>query len=203
MTKRKREHKWIKTGIFLALVVAAGVVCYLVWDGYFRDDKREEASAGVISGETKTEKLEESKNPEAVEEALGDSEEKPAGEEKQSDTPESETEKSQKISQYDGEDANKSAELTGAITYAGEADGTVSVWVNIDQFVTEGSCKLRVLKSGEAVYEDTVALIADITTSTCEGFSFAREKLKDGAYEIAIDLSSGNKKGTLKGELSL
>ena len=42
--RRKRSKKWISWLIILALLIGAGVVCYLVWDSYFRDKTEPETS---------------------------------------------------------------------------------------------------------------------------------------------------------------
>ncbi len=120
------------------------------------------------------------------------------------ETPEKPLEK-EPVVQYDGNNPNEAASLTGVVTYAGATDSNVIIRVNIDQYVDGGSCNLSLYQNGNAVYQAGASLIADVSTSTCDGFNIPRSSIYNagGTYEIVINLFAGDKKGTIKGEVSL
>ena len=37
MSKRRRKKSWISWVLILVLLVAAGAICYLVWESYFKE----------------------------------------------------------------------------------------------------------------------------------------------------------------------
>lgn len=108
-----------------------------------------------------------------------------------------------KVEQFDGEDPNEKAELTGVITYAGVNDGSLMIRVNIDQYLAGGMCKLKIIGSSGVAYEETVEVADSAATATCKGFNVATTKLPSEKVNISILVTSGNKTGTIKGEVSL
>lgn len=179
--KQKNIGKWVGRGFLLALLIAAGVVSYLVWDNYFNDrkeeSKKEEAS--------KVEEVEEVETSEETEAELTSSAE---GEEK-------------KVKQYEGEDANSFADLTGAITYAGVSGGFLKIRVNIDQYLESGTCTLALRKEGANTYSAEARIVASASTATCEGFDVSTGELEGGDYAIVLYISSGEKTGEIDGEV--
>lgn len=109
----------------------------------------------------------------------------------------------EKIVKYEGSDPNNSEQLTGAITYAGKTDTNLLIRLNIDQYLNTGTCKLNLIKDDIVEYSDTANLIADVSTSTCEGFNVQLSKLKKGHYIINIVVVSNNKNGTINGEIDV
>lgn len=108
-----------------------------------------------------------------------------------------------KVVQYDGEDPNTAAELTGVVTYAGVNDGVLMIRVNIDQYLNSGECRLELLRGGEVVHEETAAVVDAAATATCEGFNVDTSGLSSGDYQILIKVSAGGKTGAINGEVSL
>lgn len=107
------------------------------------------------------------------------------------------------IQRYEGGDPNENEKLTGAITYTGATSNNIIIRVNIDQYVDGGSCELKLIKNDKIEYQETSNLIADVATSTCEGFNIPRSKIENGNYVIKIDLKSNEKTGSISGELNL
>ena len=180
MPRRKRSKKWISWLIILALLIAAGVVCYFVWDNYFNDKKQD----NDIKTETSEQIKEEKKSEEAT-------------------INEGNEEDGQKVKQYEGENPNKASELSGVITYAGVVDGKVMIRVNIDQYLEEGRCTLNILNGSEVVYENTTNIMGSATTSTCEGFDLSASALSSGAYKVLIKIETNDKNGTIEGSLNI
>ena len=177
--KRKRSKKWISWLIMLILLVAACVMVYLVWDNYFRDDMKkggeEPEPAEVVDNKTEDDTTEDQK-PEEKEE----------------------------IVQYEGENPNNAGELTGVVTYAGVTGEKLVIRVNINQYLSGGSCSLRlVFEDDVAVLEETAQIVDSASTSTCEGFDIPTAGLQSGNYRIYIGLTSGGKTGMINGEVRL
>lgn len=108
-----------------------------------------------------------------------------------------------RVKQYEGEDPNKAEELSGAVTYAGVKNGTLMVGVNIDQFLADGSCELSLVRGNNVVYTDSVDIVADVSTSSCDGFSVPVSGLGSGATEIIVKLSANGKTGAIRGEVDI
>ncbi|MBR0430997.1 hypothetical protein IJJ05_01770 [Candidatus Saccharibacteria bacterium] len=180
--RRRKSRKWIARLIFLILIVVAGAVCYFVWDSYFRDK---------TSGEDETRTAEIIEEPEK-----GDGEDLEATE-----IPEVVEEK--KVILYEGDDPNEKSELTGVITYAGVSGNFLMVRVNIDQYLSEGNCRLDLMRGGSSVYSDSATIVSSAATATCEGFNIPISALGAGDYGIVITLSSDGKEGVINGEVSI
>lgn len=178
--RRKRSRKWISWLVLIILAVLAGVVCYFVYDNYFRTEEKPAEETSVT--ETKAE--DEGAGEETIEEA--------------SAAPEKE-----KVKQYEGEDPNTTEEITGVITYAGVSGEKLMIRVNIDQYLSGGSCALSLLKNGATVYTDTAGISGVVETATCEGFDVPTSALGTGEIEIIITVSAEGKGGTIKGEAKI
>ena len=179
--KRKKNRSWISWVFIFVLFVAACVVCYLVWDNYFNDKKEDESS------EETSEVVEDVKDgkPEITSETVEDEED------------------DKKVKQYEGEDPNKAEGLSGSVTYAGKIDNRITIRLNIDQYLNEGSCELHLIKNGTEIYSDTANIMGSVSTATCEGFDILATDIESGKYDIVINISSGEKKGTIRGEINI
>lgn len=179
--RRRRNKKWLKVILFLILIIVAGVVCFLVWDSYFKDDNSK------VEGETIEQPIVEQGNTEAeseVEEGV-------------------EVIEKEEVLQYDGADPNDSVDLTGVITYTNVANGVLTIRVNIDQYISAGSCELILGRGGAEIYSETVQMIDSASTSTCKGFDISMDGLGSGSTSIIINLSGDNKNGVISGEVVL
>ena len=108
-----------------------------------------------------------------------------------------------KVVQYDGEDPNEASELFGVVTYAGVNDGVLVIRVNIDQYITSGSCELSLVQNGSIIHSSTVNVIPDVATATCEGFDVPVSGLSGGKTEINIKLNADGKNGVIRGEVEI
>ena len=173
--RRKRNKKWISWLIILVLLIGAGVVCYMVWDSYFRDKSEPDSSETENSGKDELDK--EKSNDELLD--------------------------GQKVKQYDGDDPNKAQDLSGAITYAGVNGDELMIRVNIDQFLDDGKCELTLVRSGVTVYSSVANIVGGAMTSTCEGFDVAAGELGEGNIEINIKISADERAGLIRGEVNI
>lgn len=178
MSRRRRKKSWISWLIILILLIAAGVVCYLVWEGYFKEKET------INSGDDAK-----------VQTDVRDNEK----DESESD----ETVKKEETVRYDGENPNNAAELTGVITYAGVSGEKLMIRVNIDQYLNGGECMLLLETAGNVVYSNVARVVDSAATATCEGFDISTDLLEAGQYNITVEVESDGKKGVIEGEVSV
>lgn len=177
--RRKRNKKWISWLIILVLLIGAGVVCYMVWDSYFRDKSEPETS-------------------ETSDDIEGEEQENNTEIELTSEEPEK-----KKVEQYDGEDPNLADDLSGVVTYAGVNNGVLMIRVNIDQYLDSGKCELTLNRGGATIHSSIASIIGSASTSTCEGFDVAVGELGGGNVEINIKLESNGRVGSIHGEANI
>ena len=178
MRRKKQKTRKIVSSLIIILLLAAAGFC--VYKFFFENQKEEKKT----ETQTQTVVPTEEKDPNKPEEISPELTKKP-------------------VQKYEGEDPNENETLTGVITYAGATSNNVIVRVNIDQYIDGGSCVLKLIKNDSVEYEETSNLIADVSTSTCEGFNIVRTNLSDGNYTIRIELSSNGKTGSISGELNI
>lgn len=183
MAQRRRSKKWLYWTVFLVLLIVAGVIAYLVWDNYFnkKGDGVEQSATSQAEGQPK---------------------EKTTADEERDPTDDGEAEE-KKTKQYEGEDPNKAAELSGAVTYAGVNGDKLTIRVNIDQYVKNGACSLGLRREGMNIYSAEARIINNATTSTCEGFDVPVAGLGSGDTVIVIYLNSEDKTGEIHGEVRI
>lgn len=105
--------------------------------------------------------------------------------------------------QNDGEDPNIKDSLTGVLTMADILDGVLRIRVNIDQYLSSGTCKLTLYSESGKTFTVDAAIIPSASTSTCEGFDISTSNLSSGHWYISIDLESSDKTGIITGETNL
>lgn len=103
---------------------------------------------------------------------------------------------------YEGDNANSSSALTGVISYKSVVDTNLVIRTTIDQMISSGTCSLT-LSNGQKTVTRTSDVMLNPSSSTCEGFDIPTSELGSGTWSIEIDISGGNKTGTLTGSVSL
>lgn len=178
---RKRNRKILWGVVFAILVVGVVIALAIVrpWEKKPADDGLAGNTEATTSKSDETEKTEVSKPDAEVTE-----------------------EKAEEVVQYEGENPNEAASLSGAVTYAGIVGEELVIRVNIDQYLASGSCKLELTRWDEVQYSETVGIVDAAATSTCEGFNIPISKLAGANYGIRILVESGGKSGTITGEVS-
>lgn len=182
---RKKNRKWLRICgvVVLIIVVIVGVV---IWQ-----QKTNETTKDNLESKEIFEKNDQDENAESEDSQAGDE-----------NFAEEEVKKKQVV-QYEGGDPNSTGELTGTITYADVSNGKLVIRVSIDQYLTNGDCKLTLSKNGATVYSDTANVISDVSTATCEGFDVSVGGLGGGKIEININVSSDGKTGVIRGETNI
>ena len=180
---RKKSRKVLK--IFLALLFVA-LIALGVWYFFFRE----------LPGKT-SDTPAETVTPTSVDDAQKTPEEPETPE-----PTETSTEDPKKQTQNEGSDPNSSKTLTGALTRADVTNNKLIIRVNIDQYLSGGSCALT-LTSGSKTYTDVANITDAASTSTCAGFDIPVEKLSSGSWSISIKITSGDKEGTISGKVTV
>lgn len=117
--------------------------------------------------------------------------------------PQSDDATKKNVTQYEGEDSSTSESLSGIITASRVSGQNYIIRVNIDQYLTSGTCHLT-FTDGEVSHTETANIIPNASSSTCEGFDVTLKALASGhTYDISIDLVSGDKSGRITGEANL
>ena len=183
MARRRKKSNIIKNCILILIFLGLiGALLYPVWKNYMNKKSQDSDTTKV-----------ETEIPEQQDNNVINTE---------SDVKPEETEK-QKIPQYDGEDPNLAAELSGAITFAEVVDGKLMIRMNIDQYLSDGECELTLKRDSSIIYTNTVNIVSNASTSSCEGFDVPTNILGTGKIEIVINLDANNKKGVINGEANL
>ena len=119
--------------------------------------------------------------------------------EKPTETPQNpEFKEKDPIVQYSGDDPNSADTITGSITRASVADDTYMIRVNIDQYVRNGECVLRV-QGANTDYSEAARVTDAAATSTCEGFSVPLSAINDNEITITIEVRADGKQGVIRG----
>lgn len=183
--ERRANRKWFLWVIVLPLVVVAVVICYFVWDAYFRvkdsDDEQQDTVTEIVTDD------EDEDTEEEIEEleSLGEINEK------------------EEVVQYDGEDPNDAPAITGVLTHAEVTGDDLVLRVNIDQYLSSGNCRLSIVQGSDELYSEEVAVMGLTSTSTCEGFNVKMDQLGSGDMKILVSVNADGKTGVIKGGVTL
>lgn len=198
--RRRREHKIIWLIIFAILITTAVIILINLFKPIDFIDKPDDAnkSDDTSSENIKSEKV---KGTTSVKNPSDDPEDEESGETEAT----SSTASDGTPLTNEGGNPNSSATLTGAITYSDVSDGSLMIRTNIDQYLTSGTCELKMVSNtiSGVSYTQTVNLVPSVSSSTCDGFDYPVAELRSGNYSITIKLTSGEKSGTLTGSVNL
>ena len=186
MAQKKKNQKktWVIVLVVVVLLAGVGTGTFFALKGI---DEQKNDNTEVTDDNQKKEEIkneDSSKTNSSSEDNSGESE-KP------------------KVVQYDGDDPNKAETLSGAITFAGVADVTLMIRVNIDQYLESGTCELTLRKGGDTIYNSIASIIGGPSTATCEGFDVPAAGLGGGRIQIEINLSAGERNGVIRGEANI
>lgn len=102
--------------------------------------------------------------------------------------------------QYEGQDVNQLDKLTGTITYSEKSGDKYRIRVNINQFLKlPGTCKLIVTSASTVVYTQTVSIISNPSSGSCEGFDIPLANLPSGNLNFKIEVNANQKTGLIEG----
>lgn len=102
--------------------------------------------------------------------------------------------------QYEGQDVNQLDKLTGTVTYSEKSGNKYRIRVNINQFLKlPGTCKITVYSSSNVVYSETVNVVPNPSSGSCEGFDIPLASLPSGNLNFKIDVNANQKTGLIEG----
>ena len=190
--KKTRKNKVIVWSLFfLVLIILAGVIVYQI----IKDNQLRSKTPSLAESTQNIEnKIENPNTPEAkiINNEDGTPEDAVAG--RTPKTPE----------KYEGQDVNQLEKLTGTITYSAKTADKYRIRVNIDQFLKlPGTCKLTVLSASRVVYTDSVSIISNPSSGSCEGFDIPLSKLPSGTYDLKIEVNANQKTGIIEGKATV
>ena len=190
--KKSRKNKVIVWSLFfLVLIILAGVIVYQI----LKDNQSRSKTPSLAESTQNIEnKIEKTNIPEAktINNEDGTPEDAAAG--RTPKTPE----------KYEGQDVNQLEKLTGTITYSAKTADKYRIRVNIDQFLKlPGTCKLTVLSASKVVYTDSVSIISNPSSGSCEGFDIPLSKLPSGTYDFKIEVNANQKTGIIEGKATI
>lgn len=184
MSRRKRNRRWI-TKLLVLVMFVLGI--YFVWSGISKknvidnnggNDDTSQAIA-TDSGESVS-SVEKSDIGESIDDYI---DKRPV--------------------QYDGGSPNESEYLTGAVNYVKTNGGKLLIRVSIDQYLEGGTCELALMQGDETMYQETVDIIGDATTSTCKGFDVPVAGLASGEAQFTVYFASGDRVGEVSGGVNI
>ena len=190
--KKSHKNKIIVWSLFfLVLIILAGVIVYQI----LKDNQSRSKTPSLAESTQNIEnKIEKTNIPEAktINNEDGTPEDAAAG--RTPKTPE----------KYEGQDVNQLEKLTGTITYSAKTADKYRIRVNIDQFLKlPGTCKLTVLSASKVVYTDSVSIISNPSSGSCEGFDIPLSKLPSGTYDFKIEVNANQKTGIIEGKATI
>ena len=105
--------------------------------------------------------------------------------------------------QYEGQDVNQLNKLTGTITYSEKSGDKYRIRVNINQFLKlPGTCKLTVTSASTIVHTQTVSIISNPSSGSCEGFDIPLSGIPSGDLNIKIEVNANQKTGLIEGRIT-
>jgi len=129
---------------------------------------------------------------------------KPPSASDQDKTPTQSTPPSDDSNTSSGNSSSDNNGITGSINYASATDDTLKVRVTITELLNSGTCTLTLSNAttgSSTTYKADI--IANPSSSTCDGFNIPTKNLAKGDYNISVHLSSGDKSGVASSKVTI
>jgi hypothetical protein len=192
MKKRKSNKKSSKKFIyiFFALVFATGVTFMtlsLFMPKKVKNEDNEPVDTVVDGTERKEEKTVEKKITE-----------------KEKTKEETDTNPEKTPKQNEATPKKAANKIDADIAINDVSDGTYTLQISIYDLINTGSCKLH-MESANGDMIDRTAKIVTIgpDSSSCDGFEIPTSEINPGKYNFTVTMTSGNKTGSVKGEIAI
>lgn len=184
--RRHRQHNWITILFFIILIAIATIILINVFKpiNFQNQPSTQKEESSIKSSNSPDVK---SSNPEA-------------------ESPDEEIKSTTSDGtplRNEGKDPNSSDILTGAITYTGVSDDKLAIRLNIDQYLTTGTCRLTMTSASGNTYTHEAKIIPSVSSATCDGFDIPTYEIGMEDYSIQVHLESAEKTGTITGEVNL
>jgi cytoskeletal protein RodZ len=182
--KKKSSKKILTVTLVVAILIAVGAGAYFLFSP--KDEQNTKNSTGTTNSQSKS---------------ADSSTEETGKNTTNTDDADHEAEKNITPS-YEGENTNTSQTLTGVINYAGVTNGTLIIRTTVNQALSSGTCQLT-LSSGSKTATRSSNITQNPSSSTCEGFDIPISELGSGSWNITITITSGDRSGELKGNVTI
>lgn len=182
--KKKSSKKILTVTLVVAILIAVGAGAYFLFSP--NDEQNTKNSTGTTNSQSKS---------------ADSSTEETGKNTTNTDDADHEAEKNITPS-YEGENTNTSQTLTGVINYAGITNGTLMIRTTINQALSSGTCQLT-LSNGSKTVTRSSNIAQNPSSSTCEGFDLPTSELGSGNWTITITVTSGDRTGELKGNVTI
>ena len=102
------------------------------------------------------------------------------------------------------DDTVESDGLTGVISHTSVRDGNLVIRTTINQFLSNGDCILTLTRSSDnKTVTKKAPIVANPSTSSCDGFDIPTSELGSGSWNVVINLKSGDQQGRLTNKISI
>lgn len=177
--------------IIIIIAIIVGLIIFFVRPDQKSDDPHSTPSNSSSSSETTHPDNPQSPTQETT----------PDGQHASADAPYSDPD--QITTQYEGDNPNTANELSGNVSYKDISNGTLTIAVMIDQYISEGECTLTLTGNNGDTFTATSSIFADASTASCEPFAVNLANLRDSTYQIKIQINSNGKQGVINDEVKL
>ena len=184
-TNNQKSHHVFLYFIILLVIAAAVVLGLLFFKPTFEKKTQGDDSSSTTSDSTK-----ESDDKKSSDDSTKKEEES---------TPEVKPETEKNNTQYEGEDPNTSASLTGIINYAGISEGNLIIRVSIEQSVN-GTCVFTLNTPSGKTVNGSSAITIGPSSAFC---SMTTPATESGTWKISVGATSADKHGIITGEANI
>ena len=192
-TNTKKVIKYLVGIVLLILIVGGGSfgAMYLMEHGFGGKKSKTEDQSSEQTDNTDSKKSDNTDSKKSDDTKKSD--EKSSKEEEKND---------KKPAEYEGQDANSYADLSGYIINASIADQKISIRAAINQ-ATSGDCTFKVTAPSGKVSTGTSKLEPGPTSGFCIIENLELGKIETGIYKVDIILKSADKTGKISGEVKV
>jgi hypothetical protein len=101
-------------------------------------------------------------------------------------------------------DTASGSDITGVINFASVVGSNVTIRATINQSLSDGTCTLKLTRGsdGKSVTR-TASIVTNPSSTTCAGFDIPTDELGSGNWAISLRVSSGQKAGTITGNVQI
>lgn len=199
--KQKKSHKklWIALAIVAVIVIGISIGLFAHHNNQPNDRQDSTQTAKEDGGKKKSDNKDQDKSTDKNNDSNSNNQ-------SSSQTETDDRNGGKTPVQYEGTSPNRNDSLTGSITFASANNDTLQIRTNIDQLLESGTCQLNITGPNGQTYTSSTSIVTNPSSSTCSGFDVPLNQLganSGGKWNLVINLSSGDKAGTITGEVNL
>lgn len=106
--------------------------------------------------------------------------------------------------QFEDSEITTSPSLDGIINYKSVSNGVLIIRATINQSINTGTCALTLTRSSDKKQVSKSAeIVPNPSSATCKGFDIPVSELGSGKWNIVIEVTDGDKTGTISGDITI